>query len=209
MRCSSSLAAGLALAAWLVSSSQVFAAAKDFDFKDPKKVNSIAFVLDSALEPIMGVTTGITGKVTFDPENPKATTGKFEVDAKSLHIENKGMKDTLHGADWLDVAKYPTIEFTIKEVTDAKKTGDNVYDLTVNGDLTCKGVTKPVSTVVKATYLPDELQNRTSRLKGDLLVLRANFVMKRTDYDIKKDMGDRVVADNIELRVAIAGGAQK
>jgi hypothetical protein len=42
-----------------------------------------------------------------------------------------------------------------------------------------------------------------------LLVLRSDFVIKRTDYDIKKDMGEQVVANDIELRVAIAGGHAK
>jgi len=185
------------------------AAAKEFDFKDPKGVNSIAFVLDSLLEPIMGVTTGISGKVSFDPENPKATKGKIAVDAKSLHIENRGMKDTLHGPDWLDVQKHPTIEFTIKDVKQVSTPEPNVFELDVTGDLTCKGVTKPLATKVTATYLPDQLENRSGRMKGDLLLLRSNFVMKRGDFDIKKDMTDKVVAEEIELRVAIAGCFKK
>ncbi len=185
------------------------AAAKEFDFRDPKGANSISFVLDSLLEPIMGVTTGITGKVTFDPANPSATKGKFAVDAKSLHIENKGMKDALHKEDWLNIAKYPTIEFTISEVKSVSTPESNVFVMDVSGELTCRGVTKPINTKVTATYLPDQLGNRTRGTTGDLLVLRSNFVMKRTDYGIKVEMGDKVVANDIELRVAIVGGHKK
>jgi polyisoprenoid-binding protein YceI len=188
-------------------SGQTYAAAVSFDFKDPKSVNTIAFILDSTLEPILGVASGISGTVSFDPENPKAASGKIVVQAKSLHIENKGMQDTLHGADWLDVEKHPTIEFAFKKVTEARSPEKDVYELTVVGDLTCKGVTKEITVPVKATLLPGKLGERNRNTKGDLLVLRSNFVMKRTDFGIKPDITDKTVANDIELRVSIVGSA--
>jgi polyisoprenoid-binding protein YceI len=80
------------------------------------------------VEPFTGVASGISGKVTFDPADPKATKGTITVEAKSLHLMNKGMQDTLQGPDWLDVQKNPTIEFAIKKVTDSKPAGDNVFE---------------------------------------------------------------------------------
>ncbi len=154
--------------------------------------------------------TGITYLLKLiDPADPKATKGTITVETKSLHIENKGMKETLHGPDWLDVAKNPKIDFAIKKVTESKSAGDNVFDLTVVGDLTCKGVTKELIVPVKATYLPGKLGERSSKMTGDLLVLRANFVMKRKDFGIKPDMTDKVVAEEIQLRVSIAGVSPK
>ncbi|MEK7731231.1 MAG: YceI family protein [Planctomycetota bacterium] len=193
----------------LLAARSVQAAGAEFDFKDPKGVNSISFTLDSLLEPFTGVASGISGKVTFDPADPKATKGTITVETKSLHIENKGMKETLHGPDWLDVAKNPKIDFAIKKVTDYKSAGDNVFDLTVVGDLTCKGVTKELTVPVKATYLPGKLGERSSKLTGDLLVLRANFAMKRKDFGIKPDVPDKAVAEEIQLRVSIAGVSPK
>ena len=193
----------------LVTAGSVRAAGTEFDFKDPKGVNSISFTLDSLLEPFSGVASGISGKVTFDPADPKATKGTIAVETKSLHLENKGMEGALHGKDWLDVAKNPKIEFVIKKVTDYKSAGDNVFDLTVVGDLTCKGVTKELTVPVKATFLPGKLGERSSKLTGDLLVLRANFAMKRKDFGIKPDITDKVVAEEIQLRVSIAGVSPK
>src|SRR3990172_4690494 len=155
---------GLSLTVFgLVAAGPARGAGTEFDFKDPKGVNSISFTLDSLLEPFTGVASGISGKVTFDPADPKATKGTISVETKSLHIEHKGMKETLHGPDWLDVAKNPKIEFTIKKVTDYKSAGDNVFDLTVVGDMTCKGVSKELTVPVKATYLPGKLGERSSK----------------------------------------------
>jgi len=193
------------LLASLLVTGRAEAAAKEFDFKDPKGVNSIVFVLDSLLEPIMGVGSGISGKVNFDPENPKSLAGKIVLDTNTLHVANKGMKDTMLGSDWLDVQANPTVTFEIKEVKEAAKNGD-AQELTVDGNLTLKGVTKPITAKITATYLPDKMQDRMRGAKGDLLVLRSKFSIKRADFNIKPDMGSAVVAEEVELRVSITGG---
>jgi polyisoprenoid-binding protein YceI len=184
------------------------AAGREYDFKDPKGVNSIYFVLESLLEPIMGLASGVSGKVAFDPADPKKTAGKITVEAKTLHTQNKGMTDTLHGPDWLDVKKNPIIEFAFKEIKEAKKTGENAWDLTAVGDFTCKGVTKPITVTVQATHHPGRLSDKFEKKKGDLLVLRSNFTIKRADFGIKSDStGGPIVADDIEIRVSIVGGS--
>jgi polyisoprenoid-binding protein YceI len=194
------------IASLMIANSMAFAAATTFDFKDPKGVNTIAFILDSTLEPIVGVASGISGTVSFDPANPKATTGKITVQTKSLRTENKGMNDHMHGDEWLDAAKHPTIEFSIKKVTDAKTGEKDTHELTVVGDLTIKGVTKEVTAPVKVTHLPGRLSERT-KMKGDLLVVRSNFVIKRNDFNIQPEKDGKVVGSDIEVRVSIAGGA--
>ena len=195
----------VAVLSWLLAAPQVARAeARAFDFKDPKGVNSILFLLDSLLEPIAGLASGISGTVQFDPADPKATTGTIIVDAKSLHTDNVGMKETLHGSDWMDVAKFPTIKFTIKDVTEVKPTKENAWELQVAGEFSCRGVTKPVHAMVRANYLADKLGSRQRGAKGDLLVLRSDFVIKRSDFGIKPG-GDDVVADEIQLKVSIVG----
>src|SRR5688572_5117725 len=80
-----------------------------FDFKDPKGVNNVVFKTDAPLESINGSASGISGKVTFDPQNPGATKGKIVVDTKTLTVPNKTMNEHLHGGMWMDVQKYPEI----------------------------------------------------------------------------------------------------
>ena len=119
------------------------------------------------------------------------------------------MTKALHGDDWLDAEKHPVIEFVFKNVREATKSDEQTTKMTVVGELTCKGVTKELVVPVSATYLPDRMAQRMRRAKGDLLVLRSSFTFNRKDFNIKPDMGPEVVAEEIELRISIVGGAPK
>jgi len=46
-------------------------------------------------------------------------------------------------------------------------------------------------------------------MNGDLLVIRANFTVKRSDYGINPGAGEEKVSDTIELSLSIAGAAAK
>lgn len=184
------------------------AAPTEFDFKDPKGVNAMSFVLDSLLEPMMGVASGISGKVNFDPADLTKTSGKIVVDAKTLYMPNTGMTQTLHGGDWLNIEKNPTIEFALKSVREVKKVDDQISEATVTGDFNCNGVTRELTTLVKIAYLPGRLGDRVRGKNGDLLILRSNFAISRADFKIKPG-GNDVVADKIEIRVSIVGIAMK
>src|SRR5204862_3552719 len=136
------------------------AAPIEFDFKDPKGVNNVVFKTDAPLESINGVATGISGKVTFDPDNSGAVKGKIIVAAASLHVGNPMQKEHLHGDKWLDVAKYPEIIFEAASVKNAKTT-DNVTTADVTGAMTIKGISKTLTVPVKLTYLKDKLKARS------------------------------------------------
>jgi len=184
---------------------QTLAKPIEFDFNDPKKVNSISFVLDSMLEPIMGLATDISGSVSYDPAKPEATTGTITVKAESVHTANGGMTKSLQGSDWLDTATYPDITLTVKSIKDVKRMGKKGTQMMLTGDFTCKGVTKEITIPVVANYLQGKAGKRIRGATGDLLVLRANFSINRSDFGIKKGMGSDTVAEEIELRVSIVG----
>ena len=71
------------------------------------------------------------------------------------------------------------------------------------------GVTKELTIPVEITYLPGKLPQRMHRGKGDLLVLRARFTIKRSEFDINPSTPGSVVADDIELRASIVGLSPK
>ena len=183
-----------------------YAAPLSFDFKDPKGVNNAIFKLDAPLESINGSASGITGTVSFDPENPAATTGKIVVASESLTVPNPMQKEHLHGANWLDVAKYPEITFEAKSLANVKTDG-NVTTADATGTFTLHGVSKDLTVPIKLTYLKDKLSARVPNLKGDLLVVRANFTINREDFNIQKGQYEDKVSPTIDLSLAIAGAA--
>ena len=185
-----------------------FAAPQTFDFKDPKGVNNAVFKLDAPLEAINGSASGISGSVSFDPENPGTTTGKIVISAASLVVPNPMMKDHLQGDQWMDVAKNKEITFEVKSVANPKTSGLTI-SATVTGSLTIKGITKEINVPVCFTYLKDKLSQRVPNMKGDLLVIRSNFQIKRSDFEINPKAPQDKVSDTIDLTLSIAGASPK
>jgi polyisoprenoid-binding protein YceI len=190
----------------LVAATSAYAAPQSFDFKDPKGVNNAVFKLDAPLESINGSASGITGTVSFDPENPAATTGKIVVTTASLTVPNPMQNTHLHSDKWLDAAKYPEITFEAKSLANVKTEG-NVTTADATGTFTLHGVSKEITAPIKLTYLKDKLGDRVPNLKGDLLVIRANFVINREDFDINKGQYEDKVSTNIDLSLSIAGAS--
>jgi polyisoprenoid-binding protein YceI len=185
-----------------------FAAPETFDFKDPKGVNNAAFKVDAPLEAINGSASGVSGTVTFDPENPAATKGKIVVAADTMTLPNTMQQGHMRGEMWMDVAKYPEISFEAKELKNAKTEG-NITTADAVGTFTCKGVAKEMTVPVKLTYLKDKLGDRVPKMKGDLLVIRSNFSIKRSDFNINPGKVEDKVSDEIELTLSVAGAAAK
>jgi polyisoprenoid-binding protein YceI len=77
-----------------------------------------------------------------------ATTGPGDIptgltatlDARAIDTKSSDRDSDLRGADWLDVAKYPTITFKSTSVQPGQ---NGAFKL--NGELTLHGVTKPVT----------------------------------------------------------------
>jgi len=203
----SSLQLAVALSATALTA---HAASQSFDFKDPKGVNNVQFKLDAPLESITGTGTGISGTVSFDRAAPESVSGRLVLDTASLTVGNPLMGEHLRGANWLDVAKYPAIVFEAVKIAHVRTQGAQVVG-DVTGRLTVKGVTKDVTVPVTFTLLADKLGARlgNDKLKGDLLVLRANFEINRNDYDLMAGQVTDKVAEIIHLSLSIAGAAPR
>ncbi len=196
------------LAAALLTVAGANAGSTEFDFADPKGVNGIHLQLDTPLEPIAGIAGGVSGKVTFDPAAPEKTTGFIEVVAGEIAFVNPMMTKVVRGADWLQIDLHPDLRFDVREVLEVRKgEGEGRFVLKVRGDFECKDIKKSLVTDVSVHVLPGRMGDRVQKSKGDLMVLRAEFSVKRTDFGLKQDPAFLLVADDVQIRFAIVGHA--
>jgi polyisoprenoid-binding protein YceI len=96
----------------------------------------------------------------------------------------------------------------VNELKNVKTTGETTTADAV-GNFTLHGVSKELTVPVKLTYLPDKLGQRVPNMKGDLLVVRTNFEIKRSDFKINAGQNNDKVSDEISLSLSIAGAAPK
>ncbi len=88
----------------------------------------------------------LSGALDFDPENPTEASVEVTIDAASLNTGVTDRDNHLRSPDFLDVANYPTITF---KSTKIEMTGES--EGKIMGDLTIRGVTRPV--VINTEYL--------------------------------------------------------
>jgi polyisoprenoid-binding protein YceI len=128
-----------------------------------------------------------SGKVVFDKA---AKTGSVDIaiDMKSVNTGFATFNDHIQGEDFLDTARYPTATF---KSTKVHFKGDK--PATIDGDLTIKGVTKPVTlTVTSFLAMPHPM------LKKDAIGANATTTIKRSEFNAGKyapHVGDEVRID--------------
>lgn len=118
------------------------------------------------------------------------TDAVFEMTADMTAITtNNEMRDGhLQKADMFDGAKFPTMTFKSTGIT---KTADKKYTLT--GNLTMKGVTKPVT--FDLTLLGTTAGKDGKKVAG----FKVAGTIKRTDFGVGS-MPSLIVSDNVDLR---------
>ncbi|MBZ0096116.1 MAG: YceI family protein [Sulfuricella sp.] len=131
-----------------------------------------------------------SGKITLDRA---AKTGSVDVviDAKSVDTGYALFNEHIQGEDYFYTAKYPTITFKSSSM---KFDGDKL--VAVNGDLTVKGVTKPVTLSVTSFHcMPHPM------LKKDACGANATTKIKRSEFNAGKNAP--YVGDEVTLTIPV------
>ena len=95
---------------------------------------------------LLGRFDTFTGNFTVDQDNPENASTSVEIDVASVNTNHAERDKHLRGEDFFNVAKFPKATFVSTKV---EKTGERTAK--VHGNLTLKGVTKPV--VLDTTYI--------------------------------------------------------
>lgn len=143
---------------------------------------------------VKGRFTSVGGTVTLDPERPAEGSVAVEIDAASLTTGDDRRDGHLRSADFLDVEQYPTITFTSTTVEPAG--GDRFK---VHGDLTIRGVTRPV--VLDAVY-----NGQTTNPWGKQIVgVSAETTINRTDWganwNVALEAGGVLVGEQVRITI--------
>jgi polyisoprenoid-binding protein YceI len=95
---------------------------------------------------VRGHFKNLKGRLEFDTVDPGHASVETDIDAASLWTGERDRDDHLRSADFLDVAAQPKISFRSRSVEVL-----SAHEYRVHGDLTIRGVTKPV--VLDTRYL--------------------------------------------------------
>lgn len=128
-----------------------------------------------------------TGKIIYDKE-AKTASVDIVIDATSVDSGFPVFNEHLRGEDFFDTAKYPTATFkSTKVVFEGDKPS------AIEGNLTIKGITKPVTLTVTSFHaMPHPMK------KKDAIGANAFTTVKRSDFNAGKyapNVGDEIRID--------------
>lgn len=171
-----------ALLALTLSASGAAQAAETYKFDEGH--TEIRFVWNHAgLSTQSGEFRAFDGTVTWDRDNLANSKVDVSIPASSIETGVSALDDHLKGGDFFDVQTHPEITFTS---TDVRQSG--IDRGVVTGDLTIRGVTKPVTLDVAlkfdgehpfAAFMPDFEGVHYAAFSARGRVLRSEFGLDR------------------------------
>jgi polyisoprenoid-binding protein YceI len=97
------------------------------------------------ISTVRGRFGAVTGAVDFDETHPLSSKIDVTVDVSSIDTRQEQRDNHLRSPDFFDAANFPTMHFVSTGIA-----GDVKGDFRVTGELTIRGVTKPVTLEVTA-----------------------------------------------------------
>ena len=145
---------------------------------------------------VPGYFRDFTGTVNYDAADPSKSTVEFKAVMTSVDTGVKGRDDHLRRADFFEVEKYPEMTFKSTSVTKKGK------GWVLNGDLTMKGVTKPVSIPFEITgFVPGGERNGAKiGITGETTINRRDFGV---NYGNNLPSGVPAISDDVRVVLAI------
>ena len=158
----------------------------------------IGFVARHAMvTKVRGSFNEFDGTGSFDAENPAGSQLHLTIQAASIDTRNADRDGHLRSNDFFDMETYPEIAFASTAV---ERTADDEY--TVTGDLTIKGVTKPVT--IEFEYsgsTVDPYGNTRIGLEGKATVNRKDWGIT---WNAALEAGGVLVGDKVSLEFEVS-----
>ena len=166
---------------------------------DPNHMAIAFLVAHVGFAKTLGQFTRAEGAFVFDPEKPVVSDIVVIIDAASVNTQHEKRDQHLRAKDFLWVEEHPQITF---RGTSAEQTGPRTGK--VVGDLTIRGVTRPVTL--------DVVWNKSDQYPfGDMhyaIGISARTKIKRSDFGMTYAVEGGMVGDEVEIILEFEGVRQ-
>jgi polyisoprenoid-binding protein YceI len=163
---------------------------------DPNHSTAQFTVRHLAISNVSGAFTKVTGNVVLNEKDITQSQVNATIDASSVDTRVPNRDQDLRSPNFLDVEKYPTLEFKSKRVV---KNGDK---LQLVGDLTLHGTTREVTLDVDGPT--PELADPWGNLRRGF---SATTTINRKDFGVVWNntlkTGEAVVGDNVKIQIDV------
>lgn len=138
--------------------------------------------------------TGVSGTIQIDDQDLSRSKVEVEIDASTISTGDPNRDGHLKSGDFLEVETHPKLTFVSSRVT--PKGGD---DYEVEGDLTIRGVTKPVTLKV------EKLGGGKTPFGTEIQAYEAKTKINRKDFgltwNVAIETGGLLVGDEVKISI--------
>ena len=186
---------------FLLAASPVLAAVETLDI-DASHTN-VGFSIRHFFTPVKGEFKEVKGTIALDRDDPSKSKVEVTIPTASINTNHERRDGHLRSADFFDAEKNPTITFVSKTISLDPKTKKG----TMTGDLTMRGVTKPVTLNVEMLGI------MAAGAQGSIAGFTASGTVNRKDYGINwnrvLDQGGTMLADDVNLIIEVEAKTPK
>ncbi len=188
-----------ALAAAALAAAPALAATETYEIDAVH--SSVTFKIRHLVSRVPGRFNDFEGTITVDRENLATAKATVTIDVASIDTGNEKRDGHLKSPDFFDVEKHPKMTFEITKVE--TKSADKAL---VHGNLTIKGITKPVT-------LETDILGFGPGMGGFSSGFEATGTINRKDFGIVwnrvLDAGGAVLGDDVEITINVEAHRQE
>lgn len=135
-----------------------------------------------------------TMDLVYDPANPTAASVTARIQTASVNTNSERRDNDIRSGSYLAVDSFPEMTFVSRRVERV-----DASHLRITGDLTLRGVTKPVT-------LDTEISNVLTTSRGKRIAFTATTAITRQDYGVTFNRlaeGAQVVGDEVRITIDV------
>ncbi|OAA28062.1 hypothetical protein UG55_100634 [Frankia sp. EI5c] len=147
---------------------------------------------------VRGQFTGVQGTLELDGANPTASSASVTIETASFDSGVADRDAHVKSADLLDVERFPTITFA----STGAKTGADEDSYVLSGDLTIRGVTRPVEIAITFEgSSKDPFGNIRAGFTGTTSISRKDFDIT---FNAVLETGGVLISDKIKIELDVS-----